>query len=113
MNDVLSGGRCSRRLLGRRRTGMASRRKNFDRDARRIAPAGRAHGRRGVTALLAMLFLILITTLTLAMFHVAAGNVQTSANYSDLTRAQQAAESGLRWTAYRFASMSRPRDLAG
>ena len=69
--------------------------------------------RRGVTALIAMLFLILITTLTLAMFHVAAGNVQTSANYSDLTRAQQAAESGLRWTAYRFASMSRPRDLAG
>jgi Tfp pilus assembly protein PilX len=72
-----------------------------------------ARGRRGVTALLAMLFLILITTLTLAMFHVAAGNVQTSANFSDLTRAQQAAESGLRWTAYRFATMPRPRELAG
>src|SRR3954467_10571151 len=74
---------------------------------------GHTRGRRGVTALIAMLFLILITTLTLAMFHVAAGNVQTSANYSDLTRAQQAAESGLRWTNYRFASMIRPRDLAG
>ena len=73
--------------------------------------AGR--GRRGVTALIAMLFLILITTLTLAMFHVAAGNVQTSANFSDLTRAQQAAESGLRWTSYRFLSMPRPRELAG
>lgn len=72
-----------------------------------------ARGRRGVTALLAMLFLILITTLTLAMFHVASGNVQTSSNFSDLTRAQQAAESGLRWTAFRFATMPRPRELAG
>jgi Tfp pilus assembly protein PilX len=92
---------------------MTSGRTNFDPASRRTAPALRPHGRRGVTALLAMLFLILITTLTLAMFHVAAGNVQTSANYSDLTRAQQAAESGLRWTNYRFASMIRPRDLAG
>ena len=81
---------------------MTSRRKNLT-----------DRGRRGVTALLAMLFLILITTLTLAMFHVASGNVQTSANFSDLTRAQQAAESGLRWTAYRFVTMPRPRELAG
>ena len=69
--------------------------------------------RRGVTALLAMLFLMLITVLSLAMFHMASSNVQTSANYSDLARAQSAAESGLRWTAYRFATMQRPRDLAG
>lgn len=68
---------------------------------------------RGVTALMAMLFLMLITTLSLAMFHIAGNNVQTSVNYSDLTRAQAAAESGVRWTAYRFATMSRPRDLAG
>ena len=70
-------------------------------------------GRRGVTALIAMLFLILITTLTLAMFNVAAGNVQTSANFSDLSKAQAAAESGLRWTAYRFVSMPRPREMSG
>src|SRR5215217_2789490 len=69
--------------------------------------------RRGVTALLAMLFLMLITVLSLAMFHVAGNNVQTSANYSDLSRAQAAAESGLRWSTYRFATMGRPRDLAG
>ena len=69
--------------------------------------------RRGVTALLAMLFLMLIATLSLAMFHIAASNVQTSANYADLARAQAAAESGLRWTAYRFATMARPNDLAG
>ena len=68
---------------------------------------------RGVTALMAMLFLMLITTLSLAMFHIAANNVQTSANYADLARAQAAAESGLRWTAYRFATMQRPADLAG
>ena len=70
-------------------------------------------GRHGVTALIAMLFLMLITTLTLAMFHVAAGNVQTSANFSDLTKAQEAAESGLRWTSYRFNLMARPREMAG
>src|SRR5689334_1635715 len=69
--------------------------------------------RRGVTALMAMLFLMLITTLSLAMFHIAANNVQTSANYADLARAQAAAESGLRWTAYRFSTMNRPADLAG
>ena len=81
---------------------MTSSRKNFVR-----------RGRRGVTALIAMLFLILITTLTLAMFNVAAGNVQTSANFSDLSKAQAAAEGGLRWTAYRFAVMPRPREMAG
>src|SRR4051812_2193933 len=74
---------------------------------------GLPRGRRGVTALIAMLFLMLITTLTLAMFHVAAGNVQTSANFSDLTKAQEAAESGLRWTSYRFSLMARPREMAG
>lgn len=79
----------------------------------RTSRATTPRGRRGVTALLAMLFLILITTLTLAMFHMAAGNVQTSANFSDLTRAQAAAESGLRWTSFRFAVMPRPRELAG
>ena len=78
----------------------------------RVAPT-RVARRRGVTALLAMLFLMLITVLSLAMFHVAGNNVQTSANYSDLSRAQAAAESGLRWTTYRFATMGRPRDLAG
>ena len=69
--------------------------------------------RRGVTALMAMLFLMLITTLSLAMFHIAANNVQTSANYADLARAQAAAESGMRWTAHRFATMARPSDMAG
>ena len=76
-------------------------------------PATQSHRRRGVTALMAMLFLMLISVLSLAMFHIAGNNVQTSSNYADLARAQAAAESGLRWTAYRFATMSRPRDMAG
>ena len=79
----------------------------------RVPQCRARRGRRGVTALMAMLFLMLITTLSLAMFHIAANNVQTSANYADLARAHAAAESGLRWTAYRFATMNRPRDLAG
>ena len=65
--------------------------------------------RRGVTALLSMLFLVLITVLSLAMFHVAAANVQTSHNFSDLARAQAAAESGLRGMGFRFQTMHRHR----
>jgi Tfp pilus assembly protein PilX len=87
------------------------------RSIKQTTPRGRgrasARRRRGVTALIAMLFLLLITTLTLAMFHVAAGNVQTSANFSDLTKAQAAAESGLRWTSFRFVTMPRPREMSG
>src|SRR5687768_6470224 len=83
------------------------------RDPTGRATVRRATARRGVTALMAMLFLMLITTLSLAMFHIAANNVQTSANYADLARAQAAAESGMRWTAHRFSTMARPSDLAG
>src|SRR5918993_1361744 len=103
--------RTDERLLGRRRNTMTSRNHL---NLIRTRP-GHVHGRarRGVTALIAMLFLLLITTLTLAMCHVAGSNVQTSANFSDLSRAQAAAESGLRWTSYRFATMPRPRELAG
>src|SRR5215212_10148298 len=85
----------------------------LDRTTRRGRQQVGSQSRRGVTALMAMLFLMLITTLSLAMIHIAANNVQTSANYADLARAQAAAESGMRWTAHRFATMARPSDMAG
>lgn len=69
--------------------------------------------RRGAAAVLAMLFLVLFTTLTLAMFSLATGNVQSASNLSDVTRAQGAAESGVRWIAYRFVHMVRPKRTEG
>lgn len=68
---------------------------------------------RGAAAVLAMLFLVLLTTLTVAMFGMATANVQTASNLSDVARAQGAAESGLRWMAHRFTQMQRPRTLEG
>src|SRR5688572_20732840 len=69
--------------------------------------------RRGAAAVLAMLFLVIMTTLTLAMFGMSVGNVQSASNFSDVARAQGAAESGLRWMAMRFVRMPRPRTTVG
>lgn len=68
--------------------------------------------RRGGAAVLAMLFLVLMTTLSVAMFSTTTLNVQTSANLSDLDRARAAAESGLRWQEYRLHQL-RPRSSVG
>lgn len=69
--------------------------------------------RRGAAAVLAMLFLVLFTTLCVAMFSMATTNVQTARNLSDVSRAQSVAESGLRWMAYRFVKMNRPKTTIG
>jgi Tfp pilus assembly protein PilX len=71
------------------------------------------HRKRGAAAVLAMLFLVIMTTLTLAMFGLSVGNVQSATNYSDVARAHGAAESGLRWIAMRFVRMQRPRTTVG
>lgn len=68
--------------------------------------------RRGGAAVLAMLFLVLMTTLSVAMFSTATLNVQTSANLSDLDRARAAAESGLRWNEFRL-NLLRPSTAVG
>jgi hypothetical protein len=69
--------------------------------------------RRGVTAVLAMLFLVLFTSLAVAMFGMSSTNVQTAANLSDVDRARATAESGLHWTSYRFIKMVRPKTTIG
>ncbi|WP_428940067.1 hypothetical protein [Fontivita pretiosa] len=69
--------------------------------------------RRGAAAVLAMLFLVLATTLTVAMYSLATSNVQTAHNFADVARAQAAAEAGLRWMAYRFEHMARPKTTVG
>ena len=69
--------------------------------------------RRGSTAVVAMAFLILFSSLTLAMFSLSSLNVQTADNLSDVDRARSTAESGLRWAAYRFVTMNRPKTTIG
>src|SRR6267142_3230919 len=69
--------------------------------------------RRGAVAALAMLYLMLFGTLTLAMYTMATLNTQSAENYSDSDKARAAAESGLHWIQYRFMNMARPRTLIG
>jgi hypothetical protein len=74
-------------------------------------PARRS--RRGAAAVLAMLFLVLFTSLATAMFSMSTLNVQGADNLSDNERARAAAESGLRWCASRFVKMARPKTTIG
>src|SRR5262245_50489511 len=69
--------------------------------------------RRGAAAMLAMLFLVLMTTLSIAMYTLATTNSQTAYNLSDVVRAQTAAEAGLRWMTYRFNHIARPKTTKG
>lgn len=69
--------------------------------------------RRGAAAVLAMLFLVLSTTLAVAMYTLSTDNVQSAHNLSDAYRAQAAAESGIRWISYRFNHMVRPKTTIG
>ncbi len=80
----------------------------------RVTPRSRpAVRRRGMAAVIAMLFLVLMTTLALAMYCMATMNVRTAANYSDAERARSIAESGLRWMSWRFTKMNRPKTTIG
>ena len=55
-----------------------------------------------------MLYMLLLTTLTLALFYAASYNTQAAVSFSDIARAHAAAESGLRWIDYRFQNLPRP-----
>jgi Tfp pilus assembly protein PilX len=69
--------------------------------------------RRGATAVIAMLFLVLFSTLALAMYAMATLNVQGADNLSDGERARSNAESGLRWITWRFAKLTNPKTTTG
>lgn len=69
--------------------------------------------RRGVAAVTAMLFLVLLATLSVAMYSTATLNVQTARNFSDQAKARATAEGGLRWMAWRFTRMARPKTAIG
>jgi hypothetical protein len=69
--------------------------------------------RRGAAAVLAMLFLVLFTTLATAMYTMSSLNVQGVDALSDGDKARAASESGLRWAASRFVKMARPKTTVG
>ena len=73
----------------------------------------RKQPRRGSTAVLAMLFLVLFSTLAFAMFSMSTLNSESASNLSEVTRARGASESGLRWISYRFFKMARPKTTSG
>ena len=69
--------------------------------------------RRGAVAALAMIYLMLFGTLTLAMFAMSTLNARSAQNYNEVDRARAAAESGLHWMQYRFIKMARPKTTIG
>lgn len=69
--------------------------------------------RRGATAIVAILFLSVMTTLAVAIYASTTMNMETSANLAHVERARALAESGLHWQAYRFVHMDRPHTLLG
>ena len=69
--------------------------------------------RKGAAAVLAMLFLVIFSTLTLAMYSLSTTNMESASNLSNVERARAAAESGLRWISYRFRVMPRPKTTVG
>jgi hypothetical protein len=69
--------------------------------------------RRGSTAVLAMMFLVLISTLAIGMAAMGTMNVQGVVNQVDAGRARANAETGVRWMIYRIQRMPRPKTASG
>lgn len=76
-------------------------------------PLRRRTHRRGSVAMLAMLYLVIFSSLAVAMFELSTLNTQAAGNLNDLQRARATAESGMRWITYRLAHMTRPRTPIG
>lgn len=68
--------------------------------------------RRGIAAVLAMLFLVIMGVLSIAMYQISSLNTRTVYNSVDMDRARLAAESGLQWMAYRLQVLNKPRPLS-
>src|SRR5688500_11581479 len=73
----------------------------------------RLRHRRGLTAMMAMIFLAMASTLALGMYAASTTTTASARNMIEGDRARGAAESGLRWTSWRFTKINRPRTSAG
>ena len=69
--------------------------------------------RRGLTAMMAMLFLAMASTLALGMYAASTTATASARNMIEGERARGAAESGLRWVSWRFTKMNRPQTTVG
>lgn len=69
--------------------------------------------RRGSAAVMAMVYLSLMSVLALAISSMASLNTQTTYNYDGIERARANAETGLRWIGWRFQRVSLPRSIVG
>src|SRR5215467_4039816 len=69
--------------------------------------------RRGAAAMLAMLFLVIFSTLAVGMYSMTTLNAQSADSLADNDKARAAAETGLRWMSWRFVKMVRPKTTIG
>ena len=76
---------------------------------------GRGHAirRRGSTAVIAMLFLILFSTLAIGFFYGVTTSLQVAKGDQYIARAQLAAESGLQFVRYQLATLDIPAGTSG
>jgi hypothetical protein len=79
---------------------------------RNAAGAAPAQGRRGVAAVLAMMFLIIFGSLTAAMAIASRGNIRTASTNLHVMRAQAAAETGMDIAAKRLLDASNRMQVA-
>src|SRR5438046_1997012 len=66
--------------------------------------------RRGITAMLAMLYMALFSTLALGFYASVTTAVQVASNEQQSTRALMAAESGMAFMKYQLANLDVPAD---
>src|SRR5687767_3309077 len=76
--------------------------------ASRAATRQRSRRRRGVASMLAMLYLMLFSTLALGFYTATTMAAQISRNERGMAEAQHAAESGLRFMRYKLAQVTVP-----
>jgi hypothetical protein len=69
--------------------------------------------RTGAAAMLAMLFLVIFSTLAVGMYAMCTLNSETVSHMAAGEKARSAAESGIRWISWRFVKMPRPRTPVG
>ncbi|MGH7180053.1 MAG: hypothetical protein ACREJC_21930 [Tepidisphaeraceae bacterium] len=70
--------------------------------------AKRTSARRGAAALIAMLYLVLLSTMAIGFYSAMSTAVQVSANDDHIARAQTAAESGLEFMRYQLSRVTIP-----
>jgi hypothetical protein len=78
------------------------------RSPRRSQAASFASGHRGFASVLAMLFLVLFSTLAIGFYEASSLSAQVSRNESSIEQAANAADSGMRFIRYELGAISMP-----